>query len=634
MTTCPATRNATRSRFSLRPTARVAATLLAAALLLSVAASAPALAEPSPAADDGDASDGAAPPPAGQLGVRVLSDEQKVAARFETMVREYRGHLDSPDWIRRSLAVIGLGRIPTTEATELILMRFDSEKHPVARLVAWQAMLSRAALLSEDEVTAFEAATWSMIDQGLFSGDLRVGVLDVLSCRPITPRARAWFLELFKNTNSLDSADIPTLIAMGRALERWGDAMLVEDLLRSLSSPHTAVRAELVLQAAGATVEWNRTSEARKVYTEWWKTARQSFTAAAPPEDAFGALERQYCPAPVDPAEVLADPNWYDELELGALQLQNFDFAIAIDCSKSMAPEIERLKRDIAIMVAAFAQVAREPRVGVTLFAPGALVKCQSLTGSGKVLGAFLRKHAQIFGPAGDEEWAGALEQTITESRWVAPGERSRRFIALISDEPITKEQFVRSWDIARQAAQGGFRIYGVRVKPGKMRSNPLNVNYNRHGGTIPPPLPEDQRPSLASDAPVQGGRASWNYYDDLAHLTGALAIDVEVPQGGWGLGYLPPPPPEPKNKRQRQRYEDQMKRYSPVAFAPVYAGGGPTTQLLTMVLRDAINPQYASKVEPLVKTLVQYCQRYAASPPEKRTWGRVNPIGPNRTAP
>jgi len=49
------------------------------------------------------------------------------------------------------------------------------------------------------------------------------------------------------------------------------------------------------------------------------------------------------------------------------------------------------------------------------------------------------------------------------------------------------------------------------------------------------------------------------------------------------------------------------------------------------MVLVDAINPQYADRVEPFVKILVAYCQMAAARIPEKRTWGPPDKMEPNR---
>ena len=562
---------------------------------------------------------GAPVPPMAPPGVRILSREEKIQRRFESLARAYTLRMESPDWILRCLAVISMARLPTEEATATLIERLERESKPVGKLVVWQALLSRASQLSPEQFDTWQKQTGKMQDDNLFNGDLRIGLLEMLSATPLTPESRRTFQNLFKTTNSLDSGDIPTLIAMGRALKAWGDAALVDQVLRGLGSPSTAVRAELILQAAGVEVPWTRTPKARQVYAEWWKANRDAFTASEPTATGWKRLKPQFVWGPVDPKTIdLADTWWHDELELGHLQLQNFDFALAVDCSRSMRPEIERLKRDMAIMVAAFRLVAREPRIGLTLFAPGGLTEGMPLTSDFNLLGAFLRQ-ADIFGPAGDEAWDLALERTVAGSKWVAQGQHSRRFIVLMSDEPITRAEFLRAYTLSVGAGKAGFKIYGVMIKPpGNTRNNPLSVPFNRTGGTVPG-VPGDGKPKLPGAVPSRGAK-SWQYYDDIADATGALAINVQVPQGGWGLGILPSGKSMGKN----------TKAVSPMAVAPLYPGGGPTNRVLTMVLRDAINPQYADRVEPFVKILVAYCQGYAKSPPEQRQWGTPNKMEPN----
>jgi len=606
-------------------TMRMPMTCLFAALIVLVGLGAAAFGAARPAAPAPAVKADVPATATGQPSVKILTHEEKVQRRFATLCEQYKARLASPDWILRCLAVISMAQLPTQEATQAILNRLMEEPKPVGKLVAWQALLSRARLLSDEQYKRWEQETWKMGDQNLFQGDLRIGLLEFLSATPITARSRGYFTKLFRETNSLDSADIPTLIAMGRALKAWGDADLVTTLLQALRNPSSAIRAELVLQAAEVGVPWNRTPRAAEVYGEWWKKARDAFTANSPSENGWKKLKPQFVAPPVDPKTVdLEDRKWFDELELGRLELQNFDFAIALDCSRSMRPEIERLKRDLAIMIAAFKQVAREPRIGLTLFAPGGITKCQPLTANMSQLGAFLAK-ADIMGPAGEEEWAGALLRTIKEARWVEPGEHSRRFIVLMSDEPITRPQGVKCWAIAKKAGEAQFKIYGVMVKAANNVSrNPLAVPFDRTGGTVPPRPKRNANRKLPARAPNHGGDRSWQYYDDLADLTDAMAIEVQVPQGGWGLGVFP----NLSNLNAKQRGKIHI---SPVALAPLYPGGGPTFRILTMVLRDAINPQYADRVEPFVKILVAWCQAFAHRAPERRVWGKLDRLEPNR---
>jgi len=596
----------------------------ALAVLVGTAAAAVGAARPA-----GKAPAGKAEKPAtgtGQPSVKILTHEEKVQRRFETLYKQYNLRLESQDWILRCLAVISMGQLPTEDATRTILTRLLEEPKPVGKLVAWQTMLSRARLLSDEQYKRWEQETWKMIDRDMFQGDLRIGLLEFLSATPIDRRRSAYFIKLFNETNSLDSGDLPTLIAMGRALKAWGDDYLVNHLLGALRVPITAIRAELILQAAEADVPWTRTPRAAQVYADWWKGARDAFTANPPAEHGWKKLKAQFLEPPVDPKSVnLEDRKWFDELELGRLELQNFDFAIAVDVSRSMRPEIERLKRDMAIMVAAFQQVAREPRIGLTLFAPGGIVECLPLTANMSQLGAFLSK-ADILGPPGAEEWAGALHQTMTRARWVEPGEHSRRFIVLMSDEPITREQFVNCWTLSKAAGEAQFKIYGVMIKaPRNARRNPLAEPFDRTGGDVPDRPQRNPDRKFPDSPPNRGGKSSWAYYDDIADLTDAMAIEVEVPQGGWGLGVLPNLSGLNKNQRSK------IKNVSPVSLAPLYPGGGPTNLLLTMVLRDAINPQYANRVEPFAKILVAWCQGSARRVPERRAWGQPDKLEPNR---
>ncbi|HUU91389.1 MAG TPA: vWA domain-containing protein [Phycisphaerae bacterium] len=573
-----------------------------------------------------------------------LKDPRRVIEqRFEGLTHQYVNHLNSPDWITRSVAVISLSRMPVEKATEAIVQRLQDEKKPVGQLVAWQTMLGRAPLLTEKQHRIWQTVTEKMIGKKLFHGDLRIGLLEMLSASPATRDGRAYFTNLFRTTSSLDSSDIPTLIAMGHALRAWGDKELVEQLLRTLGDPSTAVRAELILQAAGADVPWNRTPAAAKAYAEWWRESRDAFTSAGPDAEGWKRLKPQFIAAPVDIDSVdLTDRKWRDELELGRLELRQYDFAIAIDCSRSMRPEIERLKRDMRIMFLAFSQVALEPRVGLTLFAPGVIVKHYPLTGDLNRLMGYVSA-ADIMGPAGEEEWAGALKQTMAGSQWAPPGRYSRRAIALVSDEPITKPQADLAVPLAQLGAKAGFRIYGVMIRSGgKGKNNPLAVPLDRTASAADTTLPASKQAGGAGkNRAGQGregqGKGGWGVYDTIAAATGAKAIDVRVPQGIFGLG-LPPQADaaslgrDPRNQSKKGKAaQGDGKTLSPVAYAPVYAGGGPTNRVLIMVLVDAINPQYADRVEPFVKILVAYCQQAANSIPEKRTWGPPDEMEPNR---
>jgi len=573
-----------------------------------------------------------------------------IARRFNALTEMYSKHLKSTDPITRSIATISLARMPTPEATEAILGRVRTDRDPVVRLVAWQGLLGRAKMLTDEQLKTWQAATHNMIQRSLFHGDLRIGLMEFLSAAPITPPGRKVFTDTFARANSLASSDIPTLIAMGRALKAWGDRLLVEYLIRALKSPNTAVRAELVLQAAGICPPWNRTPKAHDVYQGWWKDNKEAFTGAGRKKPAWKRLRGQYLPAPMTADDMdLKDMKWFDELELPRFRLDQFDFAIAVDASRSMGAEIERLKRDMGIIFSAMNMVSREPRIGLTAFAPGGMVKHLPLTGSGQVLAAALQK-VDIMGPAGEEEWAGALAKTMTGSRWTRPGKHSKRAIVIISDEPITDPQYRRCLKLAKEGAKAGFRIYGVMIRAlGKMPNNPLADRFDRTPATIDDNpamrrrLGADKGAKRGKKKPAKGGR-SWDYYQEIAGATGGKALTVRVPQGVLGLG-IPlstgaarkgPKAPKggkggkgPKAPKVGKGGRAAVNK-DRMAIAPIYPAGGPTNRVLTMVLIDSISPEYADRIEPFVHILVAYCQKNAKRVPERRRWQTPAPMEPN----
>jgi hypothetical protein len=532
----------------------------------------------------------------------TITREQDVDQLFEYLVNEYsKRQLTSKDWITRSVATISIAQIPRANATKTILDRLGKETHPVGRLVAWQAVLSRANLLTESQLAQWQQATAKMMRESLFQGDLRVSLLEMLSSTPITRENRQFVRSLFEKTNSLDATDVPTLVAMGRAIRAWGDADLIENLLAVTSMKDHFVRAKLVLKAAGADLPLDADASA---FTKWWKDAKAEFVKKKPAADDWKSLHPQFIDPPVDAKKV--DPEekkWRQQLELGPLGLQDFDFAITIDCSWSMAVELERVRHDLMVMFTAFTEVSKQPRLGITGFAPGGETRTfVKLTGRADELTSGV-KALTMFGPTGEEEWAGGIEKTIKSNDWRPAHDRSRRVIVLITDEPITPAQLEKAQAIAKQAAPQGFRIYAVMVFPLLNEPDPFADPTERR-------MSFEERLALARRAQVPGTRAARiveavKNYQDLCAITGGQAIVAQVPQGLPGLGTLP---------------STVGPRRAPVAvdpnsIAPVYPNGGPTAHLLTVVLTDAISFQYSERVGPLVQILTAHSQRVAWVP-------------------
>lgn len=564
----------------------------------------------------------------------------RVKLATDYLTNWYAKQLNSTDWMARAVALISISRMPTAESTASIIKQLEVEKHPVCRLVAWQAVLARANMLSEAQHESWLAATRLMIRADLFHGDLRIGLLEMLGSAPADTGSRAYFRNLMGHTSSLDSSDVPTLIAMGQCLKSWGDATTVELLIKSLANPSTVVRAELILQAAGVGPEWNRTPSAQREYHQWWLKHKADFTASKCQPGQWKKLKPQYLDPPIELAKFdVLDMKWRREMELDRLQLRSFAFAIALDCSRSMGGELARIKRDMRVMFSAFSQIAREVGVGLTLFAPGGELRHYPLIDSQSKLMAQVNS-MEIFGPAGEEEWAGAIDKAMNENRWPRLAKDSRRAIVVISDEPITAAQFARAMPLAEAGAEKGFRLYGIMVHSlTNAPNNPLSRPLDRTTGASLYKL--DATPKGGPNKPTKAGKAKkakakplkakggWDHYDQLAKATGGRALNVMVPQGGLGLG-LPPSLSADKPGGKAAGKAGKMRGNDPMAIAPIYPGGGPTNNILTVVLTDAIGPNHADRVEPLVKILAAYCQKDAARIPERRTWQKPGHMEPN----
>src|SRR4051812_14199247 len=98
-----------------------------------------------------------APPALGQ------TKEQQVEKLFDFLTNEYGQLLKkNTDWVNRAVAVVSLSRMPTAGATAKLLEQVRGEKHPVARLVAWEALVARGPLLTEAEQRVVYAETVKM----------------------------------------------------------------------------------------------------------------------------------------------------------------------------------------------------------------------------------------------------------------------------------------------------------------------------------------------------------------------------------------------------------------------------------------------------------------------------------------
>ena len=406
--------------------------------------------------------------------------EDSKAERIDRMIEYFLGlygkHLTSGDWIKRSMAVISLGRIDDARATEKLLSVVKSDRNAVVRIFAWESLHARAPSLTGPQRQRWQAAGVKLATGGAFRGQLRTGLVGVMGSMPPTPATRRAFVGLFENTNLQEAKDIPTLVAMRAALAKWRDASLVKALIRQMDDINNAYRAEYVLgglnsgvqravrlRSNGSQVMW---SETKQAWERWF--AQAGLTTASADELVAYRGRSLLLPAPkklTDPR----DPQLHKDLELGRLHLRQLDVTFVIDSTGSMTSVIKWIKRDVMKMMLAFGMIAREPRIGITFFrdhGDAYLTQMHPLTGDAAALARAIGSASARGGGENDipEAVYEALLATLKGQRW-SGGSRACRAVVLVGDaepRPHTMKQIEK---LVKAYADKGFRFYCAKAR-------------------------------------------------------------------------------------------------------------------------------------------------------------------------
>ncbi len=147
--------------------------------------------------------------PAAPAPADVISDPGAISGQTKRVIdyldREYKRKLDSPDWRQRALTVVCLARLPHNDVTDKLLGLIDADKHDIVRLLAWQAVLARAADLSAKDHQRLYNATLNLAEKGAIHGSLRVPMLAVLATAGANPRARKVFERTLSEANAWET---------------------------------------------------------------------------------------------------------------------------------------------------------------------------------------------------------------------------------------------------------------------------------------------------------------------------------------------------------------------------------------------------------------------------------------------
>ena len=419
-----------------------------------------------------------------------------------------------------------------------------------------------------------------------------------------TAESRRVFEKIFMQANAWESSEIPTLDALGACAAAWKDKTVIDSLVRELMSPNDAVRAEYVLHAAGCGAQTareivgpnvfdpantNRThpsstdlwTQVHQGCMEWYRNHPEAFaattTASTTASDSWRDLRPKYIAAPtaldqIDPD----DASWRQDLELGRVNLEQFQAVFVVDATGSMGDVLDWLKRDIGKMMTAIQTISKQSEIGVTFYRDtGDAFVVKHLPMTNRLSQIMPDMNAMNADGGGDipEAVFDGLDDALHKNKWSPRKTGVAKQMIIVGDAPPHDFSMPQCMDLAKEAASQGVRIHAVKV------SDP------------------DAHNDLST-------------FDQITKATGGSTIDAYFPRLA-DFVILDSANGKPIPLRTIARPEAQLH----VAAAPPEEHPG--EKILTLIIADAMNPQYRDRVEPLVRTLL--CLSEPPAGPEKR---------------
>ncbi len=524
-------------------------------------------------------------------------DPKDVAKRADRMVRmyvlTYAQHLESPDWIKRAMAMVSLSRIDDPRVTEMLFTTLRSDRDKYVRLFAFVALAERVRRLSDEQRRLWRLMGRKLaVTDNVIHGRLRPMLLRAVAGEGPTRDNQKLFLHLFSRCNLLDSGDIETLDELQTLIRLWKSNELkpiLSTLVRNLGKPSLCYRCEYVLRGLDVEGAWT----ADDVHQEGdrleprWKTLYSQYatylkkasmdkwakTAAASQghPKGPGLLAR---PETLDPD----DPSWRKDLELPRLNIDALSMSIVMDATGSMKSAIAWVKQDVERILRAMKLISREPSIGITFYRDQGeefLVRAYKQTASGKALATAIRGVNAKGGGDFPEAVYAALKTALSDPGWPkGHSAGSHKVLVVVGDAPPHSANMGKIKTLLTTKAKEGYRTYCLKVR---------NADYLRarsaaraNGGEVP----LDPGPAFDSIAKWCNGKSMW------ADFSGVEPGEMVASQP---------------------------------AYIPVSESSRKSTylQLMTTIFEGMVNPEYRNRVKPFMVVLLETLQR---SPAEVRT--------------
>ncbi len=410
-------------------------------------------------------------------------------------LRMYDRHLQSPDWIARSMAVIGLAMIDDPRSARKLIGVMEDDRAPIVRLYAWEALHARQGRLIPRHRALWKRRGMEFAEKNILRGEMRLGLVGLLAEGGPTPENKRWIKRVFQNTNSINPSDIRTLWALGDTIERWQCGELVRWLIERMKTLDDAYRAELVLRrltdeipSHGKLRMESSNTMWRTTYQRWMRwfkdqTFEERKSSECGPYTGGGEI--------MPPGEKItdtADRKWRQDLEMRRFHLDQLDVGLALDTTGSMRRPLNWIKRDVVKMMRAFELISREPRIGVTLYRDKGdkyVTRNIPLTAQAAELQKRLAPERPKGGGDIPEAVLEALTAMVQHQQW-SPSPRASRVVVVMSDAPPKEDSLEEIRKLVTGTKERGFSFHCIKVRTSKYVERKLDLpNYDRELTTL-----------------------------------------------------------------------------------------------------------------------------------------------------
>jgi hypothetical protein len=391
---------------------------------------------------------------------------------------------------------------------------------------------------------------------------------------------------------------------------------MIDAMIDRMTAIDEAFRAQRIVHAAGCPISPGELKyslgdkecmiDMQKTHKSWWAGERDKWVEnKSILEDARWRTLPPHLIAPPQPiAQVdVEDKRWKTDLELRAPQLKSFDCAFVVDATGSMGPAIAWLRRDVKRMMAALAIVSMEPRIGLTFYRDHGdefVTRHLPLTGNVEPLVQGLNQTEAKGGEDIEEAVREGLKDSIKQNKWSKSSVAVRKVMVLVADAPPHADTQKDCETYLRDHAETGTRLYALKVRGPHAAPDQSALDKLAEAGKGS--SLEGSIDELNDAVPREHPRL-WHRRGTSIPLAAALPSTTPAPAGekllpdsvagGFRLG------------------GGESRAAAPVS--PESRGGaysGPVgRRVITTVLVDAINPQYADRVEPMVAVLWELLQ-------------------------